>query len=188
MQTKVIPPADYPRLYALVEEYLPGTSRDALDAMCAEFPSAVVGGYLEGALIAVCYGMANDAEDFMLDGICVEWDYMKAGRGGELLAFFEAQVRALGYTRVTLGSADGHVERFYLKHGYTPVELKVYADEGFCEELSAGYRFPVAYTQPEGARLKLVIAVTDYAAMDKEEIAAHYKGSDPFFVFTKRLG
>jgi len=185
--TKIIPPKDYPRLRAIVEEYLPGAQITALDEMCANSPTAVVGYYHEDELIGVCYGFPTNDGDFSLDGIAIVWDYMKAGKGGELLAFFDAQVATLGYTSISLGSADGYVERFYLKNGYTPTELKLYVSPDYDNALNETAPYPVAYTQPEGDRLKLVFAVHNYHEMDKTVLCEHFNGSDAFFVFVKQL-
>ncbi|MCL2363031.1 MAG: hypothetical protein FWC71_00020 [Defluviitaleaceae bacterium] len=190
--TKIIPPSDYPRLHAIVAEYLPGTEAAALDKMCADNPFAMVGYYHENEchkseLIGVCYGGAGKDGDFSLDGIAIVHPHNAQGWGGELLAFFEAQVAALGYTSVSLGSADGYVERFYLKNGYTPTELKMYVTAD-CDPSSAkDASLPVSYTQPEGSRLKLVFSVDNYHEIDKASLCKHYNGSDAFYVFVKKL-
>ena len=114
---RTIPPADYPRLFEIAAEYLPGTTPQALEEMCKNFLNAVVGYYLDDTLVGVCYGMGVDDTHFSLDGITIVQPHNAQGWGGELLAFFERQVAALGYKKISLGSADGYVERFYLKNG-----------------------------------------------------------------------
>jgi len=104
-----------------------------------------------------------------------------------LLAFFEAQIAALGYASISLGSADGYVERFYIKNGYTPVELKIYVSPDYDPALHANAPHPVAYTQSEGERLKLVFTVDNYQEINKAALCNHYSGSDAFFVFVKKL-
>ena len=61
----------------------------------------------------------------MLDGIAIVQPYNAVGRGGKLISLFEQCVSALGYKNISLGSADGYVERFYIKNGYTPVEMNL---------------------------------------------------------------
>jgi len=185
--TKIIPPKDYPRLREIVAEYLPGTEISALDKMCADNPTTVVGYYHDDELIGVCYGFPTKDRDFSLDGIAIVWDYMKAGRGGELLALFESQVKALGYTSISLGSADGYVERFYLKNGYTPTELKMYVAADYNPLSAQDAPYHITYIQPEGDRLKLVFTVNNYHQTDKDALCKHYNGSDAFFVFVKHL-
>ena len=107
------------------------------------------------AIIGVCFGYECRQDEFCLDGIAIIHPHNGLGKGGKLLAFFETQVAALGYKKISLGSADGYVEKFYLKNGYTPTELKMYAETNDWEAKSKGYKYPVAYTQQEGERLKL---------------------------------
>jgi hypothetical protein len=184
---KIIPESGYEVLRQITNEYLPGTNLGSLDEMCKNFPSTIVGYYISDKMIGVCYGFEIDSENFMLDGIAVVQPYNAAGRGGELIALFEEEVSKLGYKNISLGSADGYVERFYIKNGYTPTELKIYVDYSGWEEKSANYKYPVAYTQTEGKYTKLVIKVQDYYSMNQDEIREHYNGSSSFFVFEKRV-
>ena len=184
---KIIPESDYDALRQIVGEYLPGTKLTELDKMCERFPSAVVGYYIGDKMVGVCYGFEIDCENFMLDGIAIVQPHNAAGRGGKLISLFEERVSAMGYKNISLGSADGYVERFYIKNGYSPVELKIYVEGSEWEHKARDYIYPVAYTQQEGERTKLVIKVTDYCRMDKAEIAAYYNGADAFFVFEKSV-
>ena len=184
---KIMPESDYALLKQIVEEYLPGTSPDNLKKICAKHPTAVVGYYIENKSVGVCYGLEIDNESFMLDGIAIVEPYNAAGRGGKLIAFFEQRVSDLGYKSISLGSADGYVERFYLKNGYTPVELKIYVEGEAWRDKCKNFKYPAVYTQAEGERTKLVIKVTDYPAMNKKEITEYYGGTHSFFVFEKKF-
>ena len=185
---KVIPESDYGILENLVKEYLPGT--DDIKSICRNYPAAVVGYYLDSALIGCAYGFASPWEGekrFSLDGIAIAHPFNASGRGGKLLKFFERCVYDLSHRCIDLGSAGGYVERFYIKNGYTPIELKVLVEDDGWKEKQQGYAFPVAEIQTQGEYTKLVLAVNDYAAMDKDEITEYYGGVDSFFVFEKML-
>jgi hypothetical protein len=184
---KIIPESDYTALKQIVDEYLPGTNLTDLEKMCTQFPSTAVGYYIGDKMVGVCYGFEIDCENFMLDDIAIVQPHNAVGRGGKLIALFEQCVSALGYTNISLGSADGYVERFYLKNGYTPVELKVYVEGDEWKSKSENYKYPVAYTQTGGKYTKLVINVTDYHAMNQAEITKYYNGSHSFFVFEKKI-
>ena len=112
---KIIPESDYAALKQITDEYLPGTKLTDLEKMYKQFPSAVVGYYIDDKMIGVCYGFEIDKENFMLDGIAIVQPYNAVGRGGKLISLFEQCVSALGYKNISLGSADGYVERFYNK-------------------------------------------------------------------------
>ena len=183
---KVIPESDYSALESIIAEYTPGTEHSKY--ICKNFPTTVVGYYLDSKLIGYAYGLAGaDSKSFTLDGIAIVHPYHAQGRGGKLLKFFENQVFDLGYRCIGLGSADGYVERFYIKNGYTPLELKILVEGDDWKEKQQGYAFPVAEIQTQGEYTKLVLAVNDYAAMNKDEITQHYGGVDSFFIFEKKI-
>jgi GNAT superfamily N-acetyltransferase len=185
---KIIPKEDYDEMKKIVEEYLTGT--EEIKAICENFPTAAAGYYICGKLIGCAYGFASPwgvEAAFSLDGICIVHPYNGAGRGGKLLAFWEKRVYEMGFRSVDLGCAGGYVERFYLKNGYTPIELKILVKGGGWKEKQKNYPFPVAEVQTQGEFTKLVLAVKDYASMNKDEITKHYGGEDSFFVFKKNL-
>ena len=175
---KIIPKSDYDVLKSIANEYLSDTN---IEKICKHHPTTIVGYYINDTLIGVCYGMEIDSENFMLDGIAIVCPYNAKGRGGKLISMFEKCVFALGYKKISLGSAGDYVERFYIKNGYTPIELKIYVDNDNLKDR----KYPIAYTQQEGERTKLVINVTDYCNMNKREIEEYYNGTDSFFVFEK---
>jgi len=181
---QVIPPTDYSALATIVAEYLTGTEN--ILEIAKKCPGTTVGYYLGSELIGTAYGFPSEFDDgFSLDGIVVVEPYNAAGRGGKLLAFFEQQVAALGYSEISLGSADGYVERFYLKNGYRATELKILVPRGISWENHPA--FPVAEVQTQGEYTKLVLRVDDYFAMDKDALTCHYHGEDSFFIFVKEL-
>jgi len=187
---KIIPESDYNALENIITEYLPGGTEHTR-YICKNFPTTVVGYYLDSELIGYAYGLAHpesDGKTFTLDGIAIVEPYNAIGRGGKLLAFFEKCVYNLGFFSIDVGSAGGYVERFYLKNGYKAMELKILVENDDWKEKQKGYPFPVAEVQTQGEYKKLVIIVTDYYTMNKDEITEYYGGVDSFFVFEKKLG
>ena len=67
-------------------------------------------------------------DDFELNGIAVRWDRQRKGYGRQLLRAFEQAAAAYGSPEVSVGSAGGYVETFYMDCGYQPVEYKVWQD------------------------------------------------------------
>ncbi len=178
---------DYSRAENIVREYLPDTEPEKLRAMYAEFSRAFLGYYIDGLLIGLCYGAPADAARFTLSGIAIMHPYNAQGRGAKLIGKFEEAAFSLGYARISLGSGDGYVERFYMKNGYTAVALKILTERGDWKEKANGYAFPVASVETQGEYTKLVISVTDYCAMNKRAIQDYYGGVHSFFVFEKAL-
>jgi GNAT superfamily N-acetyltransferase len=171
----------------IVAEYLPGTGLGDLRKYYDTCPAVFLGYYINGMLEGVVYGFEVEPGHFSLDGIAMSWDYKGKGRGSRLIASFEKQVKALGCRKITLGSADGYVEHFYLKNGYTPVEMKILTLNPNWEAKSANCLFPVAYTQTQGEYTKLVIPVSDYHGLDKTAFTEYYDGVDSFIIFKKEL-
>ena len=182
---KVVPKSDYAALESVAEEYLSGA--EEVKDICRDYPTAVAGYYINGELVGCCYGKGGDDGYFSLEGIAIVHPHHAQGRGGKLIAFFENCVSKLGYTRIDLGSADGYVERFYLKNGYTPVALKILVEGDDWKKKQQDYAFPVAEVQTQGEYTKLVLTVDDYTAMNKDEITQYYGGVESFFVFEKIL-
>jgi GNAT superfamily N-acetyltransferase len=68
----------------------------------------------EGRMIGLCFGMPRNVapDEVALQGIVIRRDVAAKGLGSKLLAQFEQVVASHGYTKICLGSADGHVEHF----------------------------------------------------------------------------
>lgn len=171
---------DLPGALKIAGEYLPGYSADEIAAMYREYPTAAVGYYIDGRLIGFCFGRPSGKNHFQLCGIAIVSPNNQCGRGGKLLKAFEENAAALGYGTVSLGSAGGYVERFYIKNGYTPVEFKVLS-----RKLPEGCNMDRVET--EGTDYKLVKIIGDYSSLNREEIIQRCKGYHSFIVFEKRL-
>lgn len=182
-----IPTEYYTQLKQIVLEYLPGTSEIQLEKMYNECPEAFIGYYIDNILVGVCYGCRTNSEYFQLDGIAVICPHNAHGRGKKLLEFFESSVFKLGYRYISLGSAGGYVERFYIRNGYVPVELKILTKNKDFVSQTKDTKYPISYFQKQGQFIKLVIKVIDYEKMDKDEITKYYDGIDSFYIFEKKI-
>lgn len=117
--------------YELAAQYLPGSSHDKMKKYAVLFPKAFIALNLGGELIGVAFGWSRglefpDDDSFALDGIAIKYEYEKRGYGKILLKAFEEAARGYGASAVSLGSADGYVEKFYMDCGYIPKEYKVW--------------------------------------------------------------
>ncbi len=117
--------------YALCAEYLPDSNPVRMHAMNLRYPAAFLA-MLDGeTLMGAAYGWPRALVDptdasFTLDGIVIHWDWMRHGHGKHLLAAFEQAAKGYGAPAVSVGSAGGYVEDFYLGCGYRPKEYKVW--------------------------------------------------------------
>ncbi|PSQ19088.1 hypothetical protein BRD00_02245 [Halobacteriales archaeon QS_8_69_26] len=132
----------------------PGTVRGWYE----DHPELLVGAYRDGDLVGHCLGQPGDDGVVELAGIAVENDHQRRGIGTGLLAEFEARAATLGFSRVTLGSAGGYVDRFYRENGYDPESILVrlppedvpenYRDLGY----EIGKELPKALVSPAETR------------------------------------
>lgn len=165
---------DIARFDAIRHEYLFGDDGFIM-AMYEKYPEAYGGYFIDGMMAGVCYGwprseQVDNDDSFTLDGIALIEPYNKCGRGSRLLEFFVDAANSLGYPRVSVGSAGGYVERYYLKNGFLPIEFKVLIPDEPAYVLSIG-------------------SIEEYAALTetkRDEIIASAGGNHSFIVFEKR--
>ncbi|MBP1561874.1 MAG: GNAT family N-acetyltransferase [Oscillospiraceae bacterium] len=118
--------------YALAAEYLPGSSQSKMRERAEMYPKAFTALVSGGEVIGVCFGWArkHDAPSdstFTLDGIAVKVPFQKKGYGKILLSAFERAAAEYGFDTVSVGSAGGYVEKFYIDCGFVPKEYKVWS-------------------------------------------------------------
>lgn len=117
--------------YRLVDEYLPDSDPIQLKHFYELFPKAFLVLLQNDEVIGVAFGwhrklQVPEDDSFVLNGIAIRYDHQKKGYGKQLLRAFEQTVKEYGAPAVSLGSAGGYVEKFYIDCGYTPTEYKVW--------------------------------------------------------------
>lgn len=118
--------------YGLAAQYLPDSSPEKMRERSKLFPKAFIALECHGKLIGICFGWPRGLDvrkdrSFVLDGIAVMSDFQKNGYGKILLAAFEQAALGYGYSLISVGSAGGYVEKFYMGCGFLPKEYKVWA-------------------------------------------------------------
>ncbi len=163
---------DYNSFIRIIEEYLPGNSENQIRKMYKKHKNTFVGYYLDETLIGICYGWPRKEEavkehSFSIAGIAIIHPYNAQGRGAKLITYFEQKVIEMGYDTISVGSADGYVEKFYLKNGYIPTEYKV------LREGKETYVHPIS-------------SFKDYQDLNKDEVIRKVGGYHGFIVFYKK--
>ena len=104
-----------------------------------------------------------------LQGIAVRETVYGQGYGSRMLGFFEQQVKHAGYEAVSLGSAGGYVDRFYLKNGYEPIEFVFWVSGDFdlSPLLQAKYRIQDEPMEDGTRRLSVKIGSLDNGLRDR---------------------
>lgn len=121
--------------FALAAEYLPGSEKEKMKRRAEHYPRAFVALASGGELAGVAFGWPRELDapgdsSFTLDGIAVREPYQRKGYGRLLLRAFESAADEYGYPAVSVGSAGGYVEKFYLDNGYIPREYKICTECG----------------------------------------------------------
>ena len=119
------------KFYSLAAEYLPGSDPDKMRERVKIFPHAFIAAMLGEQVIGVAFGWERKLDvptdnSFTLDGIAVEEKYQKNGYGKLLLKAFGTAAKEYGAEFVSVGSAGGYVEKFYIDCGFVPKEYKVW--------------------------------------------------------------
>lgn len=166
---------DIARFDEIRHEYLFGDD-EFIMSMYEKYPEAYGGYFIDDMMVGVCYGwprseQVDDDDSFTLDGIALIEPYNKCGRGSLLLKFFVDSAGKLGYGRVSVGSAGGYVERYYLKNGFRPIEFKVMIED------APTFVLPVASMDEYNA-------LTDAR---RAEIVEAVGGNHSFIVFDKLI-
>lgn len=170
----------------IVQEYLPGTTKDELYKMYRNENSIFAGYYIEDKLIGVCFGDIWDDVYFSLIGIAIIHPYNKQSRGSKLLQYFENIVKNKNYEKISVGSASGYVEHFYLKNDYVLSSLKILTDNDKWKQRHNDL-FPVSKVEKQKEYIKLVIENIIYEKTDKNKLCEYYEGFDCFYVFEKNI-
>ena len=117
--------------YNFTAEYLPDSAPERLRVFYRSYPEAFLLCEIDGELFGAAFGRDRsvqfpDDDSFELCGIAVRCDHQRKGYGRKLLAEFERAAKKYGAKAVSLGSAEGYAELFYLSCGYIPIEYKVW--------------------------------------------------------------
>jgi predicted N-acetyltransferase YhbS len=178
-------PADEAAALALVGDLLPGME-DAFRACAARAPELALVAVDGPDVVGVCFAEVPHAgEGVVLDGLAVDGTRTREGVGSLLLAAFEERVAAAGFSRVSLGSAEGYVEDFYLQNGYIPVEFQVTTAEQ--EPPLDDSLEVVRFRETDEALVLNVASEHGYTQAEKERIRTLTAAHEVIFIFEKRL-
>lgn len=125
--------------YKLALEYLPYSDYEKVKKREAEYPQAYMVALLGTKVIGVVFGWPRkidvpENESFVIDGVCIQEPFQKHGYGSLLLQAMEHACLLYGCPSISLGSAGGYVEHYYIKNGYEPICYKVYREQGIVVE------------------------------------------------------
>lgn len=122
------------KFYDFCAEYLPGSEHEKMKRYEKMFPKSFLAATENDEIIGAVFGWSRKIEfpedkSFALDGIAVRYDCQKNGIGSRLLEHFEKAAELYGAKSVSVGSAGGYVEKFYIDRGYIPQCYKLWRDD-----------------------------------------------------------
>lgn len=122
------------KFFAFCAEYFPGSECEKMKRYEKMFPKAFIAVTENDEIIGTAFGWSRSVEfpddkSFALDGIAVRYDFWKNGIGSRLLEHFEKAAVLYGAKSVSVGSAGGYVENFYINRGYIPRCYKLRIDD-----------------------------------------------------------
>lgn len=164
---------EYPAFQKILEDYLPDSPIDFVANMYVKYPKAYSGYFIDNQLVGICFGwprceqVFND-DSFMINGIVVATPFHAAGRGKKLITHFEDNVKELGFDRISVGSAEGYVEKFYMQNGYKPIEYKVLIND-------------------KPTYIRKLDSIDEYRKLGREQIINDVGGVYGFIVFDKDI-
>ena len=116
----------------ILQEYLPGSEPKIVHAKVTQYPETCLVAVAKKGVLGIAFGWPRQAampeKEYCLDGIAVTYEYWRRGIGSRLLEAFEKAAAGYGYDKLSVGSAGGFVEKFYLKNGYQPQCFKIYEE------------------------------------------------------------
>ena len=172
--------------YRIQAEYLDEQPYGTWADCYGRSPEFFIGSFAAGRLVGIAYGKPSPRApaDLQLSGIAVVEAHWRQGYGSRLLRFFERQAAKAGYASVSLGSARGYVERFYLKNGYAPTAFAfwVAADYRLSPKLRAQYGIE-GDPQKDGGRLAVGIRTLDEKL--RAELEAEFAGTEVIAILAK---
>jgi GNAT superfamily N-acetyltransferase len=174
---------------AFHDEYLGETDLHALSSAHRQLPYLFIGCFVRsgGTLVGLCIPASGRGREVSISGIAVRHDLWRQHLGTRLLRRFEREARGHGISRISVGSAGGYVERFYLSNGYRPAELYIYL-KGDRVPSGAESGFQVVRTKRRSSGgLQVNVRVRSYDPSIKERAKLAFDAVDVGYVFEERL-
>lgn len=152
-----------------------------------EHPELLVGAYDDGQLVGHCLGIPRSGDEVELNGIAVDQSHRRQGIGTALLSAFEDLVASLGFQRVSLGSAGGYVDEFYVQNGYSPDSILVRLDPGEDPPDYTEVGYEIRDERLDGDLKKLYVGTDEYDPGFVEEIQEVFEDPEAIYIMSKKL-
>jgi len=188
VEVQMVRESDLPEFRCLHNAYVDrDASLETVRDWYQEHPELLIGAYDDGELAGHCLGLPRAEGEVELAGIAVEQSHQRQGIGSALLSAFEEQARSLQFQRISLGSAGGYVDEFYIENGYTPHSVLVRLDPDDVPQNYRDMEYKIADERMDGCTKKLYVEVDGFDPAFVEEIRAAFDDSEAVYIMEKDL-
>lgn len=137
-------------------------------------------------VVGVCTGRPSGERDVSLAGIGLEPDRRGEGIGTRLLERFEDNARAIGVERISVASAGGRVDDFYVDNGFRPEKILVMNPAAGPADY-ADVDFDVEWDRNEDGSRKCYVDVTEHDPAVLEAVRNEFGDDHAIYIMAKEL-
>ena len=123
MEIKQILPTDIQNAFDVSKRCTLQTNKTKFMEQYNAHPELFRAVYDQNNIVGVCHAAEHENHLIIIHGIAVEPAYSGKGLGGKLLKEIEIAAKKLGGKTLSVGSAAGYVEKFYIKNGFKPIHF-----------------------------------------------------------------
>jgi N-acetylglutamate synthase-like GNAT family acetyltransferase len=134
--------------------------------------------------IGVCTGRSRGENTVSLAGIGVEPNRRGEGIGTELLEQFEENAREAGIERVSVASAGGRVDGFYLENGFKPEKILVMNPAGRPRDYNRT-DFDIEWGTNDDGSPKCYVHVSKYDPTVVEQVRDEFEDDHAIYIMVK---
>lgn len=181
-----VPESDFQAVYDRLCSRVGDRDRAVVRAWYDAHPELFLAAYdAEDAVIGFALGRERSDVTAELAGIGVRDEYTRRGIGSDLVAAFEDAAADAGFGCVSLGSAGGYVDNFYLENGYEPESILVRKAPDESLEEYRNLDFEILRERDHAGVRKLYVAPGGYDPERVDAVRGAFDDPDAIYVMEK---
>ena len=161
-------------------------SAEAVREWYDEDPELLLGAYADGELVGFALGVPGH-DGIHLKGIGVRESHRREGIGSALLDRSEAAARERDADRISLGSAGGYVDEFYVANGYQPESVLLRFESGSMPSRYRSLDYDIARERVEDGLKKCYLGVDSYDPAFLSEVREAFDDPEAIYIMEKPL-
>jgi GNAT superfamily N-acetyltransferase len=151
-----------------------------------ERPDLLLAASEDGDLIGFALGVSGE-NGVQLEGIGARESHRREGIGSALLDRSEAAARERDADRISLGSAGGYVDEFYVANGYQPESVLLRFESGSMPSRYRSLDYDIARERVEDGLKKCYLGVDSYDPAFLSEVREAFDDPEAIYIMEKPL-